>query len=99
MELLVALVVILVVAGAIFAVVQQRRPGGARTSARPRRGRRVPRRDPMTAAVVDHALVTDPADVPAAEARLRAQAQQVAVGLQADANREEHERAADELRR
>lgn len=50
----------------------------------------------MTAAVVEHAQVTDPAEVPAAEARLRAQAQQVAAGLQAEAQRDEHARSSEQ---
>ena len=81
MEILVAILVIVAVAAVIFAVMS-RRPGGAPGRGRPRasrgsvRTRPAPRNDPMTAAVVEHAQVTDPAEVPAAEARLKAQARQ-----------------------
>jgi hypothetical protein len=100
MEILVAVLVVALLAGLAF-VALQRRPGGAPGLRRPRasapsvRARRRPRTDSMTAAVVEHAQVTDPAEVPAAEQRLRAQAQQVAAPLQAEADRVEQQRAAD----
>ncbi|MEA2151658.1 MAG: hypothetical protein QOD69_3488 [Solirubrobacteraceae bacterium] len=97
-----AVLVIAVIAGVAFAALQ-RRSSGTRGRNRPRssrgarRGRRVPPSDAMAAAVVEHAQVTDPAEVPAAEARLRAHAQQVASGLQAESNHRERVRAADEV--
>lgn len=101
MEILVVVLVLAAIAAAAF-VVMQRRPGGVATLRRPRDSaptistrRPGPTADPMTAAVVDHAQVTDPAEVPAAERRLRAQAQQVAAPLQAEAARAEQQRAAD----
>jgi|GEM_PF-3809907 len=90
MGILIALLIIAAIAGAAFFVLQ-RRPGGVRGLGRERtatvqtRAERVPRSDSMTAAVVDHAAVTDPRDVPAAEARLRAQARHVAARMQDDA--------------
>jgi hypothetical protein len=101
MEILVVILIIALIAAVAFIVIGQRRPGGAGGLRRSRspitRGRSVPRNDPMAAAVVEHAQVTDPADVPAAEQRLKAQARQVAAPLQAEANRAEHQRAADQL--
>jgi hypothetical protein len=101
MEILVVVLVVAAIAAAAF-VVLQRRPGGVATLRRPRESaptistrRPGPTADPMTAAVVDHAQVTDPAEVPAAERRLRAQAQQAAAPLQARAGRAEQQRAVD----
>jgi hypothetical protein len=51
----------------------------------------------MAAAVVEHAQAMEPAEVVVAEQRLKAQARQVAAGMQADANHTEHQRAADRL--
>ncbi len=52
----------------------------------------------MATAVAEHAQATDPQDVVMAEQRLRAQARQVAAGLQADeARRLEHERGSDDV--
>lgn len=102
MEILVAILVIALLAAVAFAVIQ-RRPGGVAALTRSRsapagqRVRRAPHDDAMTAAVVEHAQVTDPAQVPAAEARLKAEARNVAAGLQADALRTEHQRAGDQL--
>jgi hypothetical protein len=99
MEILVAILVIALIVGAAV-VVMQRRAGGARRLGGPRtsasgQARRSPRTDPMTAAVVEHARVTDPDEVRAAEQRLRAHAQQIAAPLQAQANHVEQQRAAD----
>jgi hypothetical protein len=99
MEILVAILVVALILGAAF-VVMQRRSGGARRLGGPRtsasgRVQHGPRNDPMTAAVVEHARVTDPDEVRAAEKRLRAHAQQIAAPLQAEANHIEQQRAAD----
>lgn len=51
----------------------------------------------MATAVAEHAEATDPQDVVAAEERLRAQARQVAAPLNAEAQRREHQRAADQV--
>jgi hypothetical protein len=51
----------------------------------------------MATAVVEHAQAIEPAEVVVAEQRLKAQARQVAAGMQADANHTEHRRAADQL--
>jgi hypothetical protein len=101
MEIVVAILVVAVIAGVAFAVLRSRSAGGRglgrpRSSRGARRGRRVPS-DTMVSAVVEHAQVTDPAGVPAAEARLRTRAQQVAAGLQAESNHRERERAADHV--
>jgi hypothetical protein len=99
MGLLVAILIIALIAAAAY-IVMQRRPGGVggvgrpANSPLPRRGRISARRDPMAAAVADHAQATDPQDAMAAEQRLRAQARQVAAGLQSDALRSEHQRAS-----
>jgi hypothetical protein len=88
MDFLVAILVLAAAAAVVFAIMQ-RRPAGARRLHRPRadpigrRPRGAVRRDPMAAAVADHARATDPAEVVAAERRLRAQARQVASGMQA----------------
>ncbi len=100
MEILVAILVIVVIAGTAFALLQ-RRPVGAGGLGRARRepvirqGRAVPPGDGMTAAVVDHAQVTDPSEVPAAEARLRVEARQIAAAKQVENNRIERQRAHD----
>lgn len=101
MEIVVAILIIALIAAVAFAVIQ-RRPDGAGGLTRSRRGPvtrqgRVPRDDPMAAAVVEHAEAIDPADVVVAEQRLKAQARQVAAPMQAEANRAEHQRAADQL--
>jgi hypothetical protein len=102
MEIVVAILVVAVIAGLAFAVLRSRSPGGGglgrpRSSRGARRGRRIPPSDTMVSAVVEHAQVTDPAGVPAAEARLRTRAQQVAAGLQAESNHRERERAAEHV--
>ncbi len=51
----------------------------------------------MAAAVAEHAQAMDPQDVVVAEQRLRAQARQVAAGLQTEAHRSEHQRASDQV--
>ncbi len=90
MGLLVAILIIALVAAAAT-IILQGRPGGIRGVGRPaksplpRRGRVSARRDPMAAAVADHARATDPQDAMAAEQRLRAQARAVAAGLHAEA--------------
>jgi hypothetical protein len=103
MEILVAILVIALIAAIGFAVMQrgpaQARGRRHRRTAPIRRARRVPRSDPMMAAVVDHAEAIDPADVVAAEQRLQAQAREVAAPLQAEALRIEHERAAAQMQR
>jgi hypothetical protein len=102
MEILVAILIIALIAAVAFAVIQ-RRPGAVRGLGGPRtaraavRTRRPPRNDPMAAAVVEHAQAIEPAEVVVAEQRLKAQARQVAAGMQADANQTEHQRAADRL--
>jgi hypothetical protein len=99
MGLLVAILIIALIAAGAYIVMQRKRGtatriGGARGTPLPRRGRISSRRDPMAAAVADHARATDPQEAMAAEQRLRAQARQVAAGLQSDALRSEHQRAA-----
>ena len=102
MEILVAILIIALIAAVVFAVMQ-RRPGAGRglgrprTSPLPRRDRGTARRDPMATAVAEHAEATDPQDVVAAEERLRAQARQVAAPLNAEAQRREDQRAADQV--
>ncbi|MEA2189969.1 MAG: hypothetical protein QOI73_90 [Solirubrobacteraceae bacterium] len=91
MEILVVILAIALIAVAAYAILQRRRPG-ARGLPRPRAAARdgelVRRRgahsDPMAAAVAEHAQATDPGEVVVAEQRLRAQARNVAAGLQAD---------------
>jgi hypothetical protein len=92
MEILVAILIIAVIAALAFAVMQRRRVGTGgldrpRNAPAGRRDRGIARRDPMAAAVAEHARATDPADVVVAEQRLRAEARNVAAGLQADAHR------------
>lgn len=98
MEFVVAILIIALIAAIAFAVMQ-RRPAGTRgaLSARPfgRRTRGIARRDPMAAAVVEHAEATHPADVVVAEQRLQSEARQVAAGLQAKAQPIEDQRVAD----
>lgn len=90
MTILVVLLIVALIAAAAY-IVMQRRAGGVRGVGRPansplpRRGRVSAHRDPMAAAVADHAQATDPQEAMAAEQRLRAQARQVAAGLHADA--------------
>jgi hypothetical protein len=98
MDILVAILIIALIAAGAYIVMQRKRGaatrmGGARGTPLPRRGRVSARRDPMAAAVAEHARATDPAAAAAAEQRLQAQARQVAAGLQSDALRSEHERA------
>ena len=85
MVILVAILIIALIAAVAYAVMQ-RRPARAPGVDRPRTapiGRRgVARRDPMAAAVAEHARAMDPADVVVAEQRLQAEARQVAAGLQ-----------------
>ncbi|MEA2221461.1 MAG: hypothetical protein QOJ35_4087 [Solirubrobacteraceae bacterium] len=100
MDIFVAILIIAFVAAVAFAVVQRRRfraagldrPHGAPVAGR---GGGLARHDPMAAAVAEHARATDPGDVVVAEQRLRAAARDVASGLQADAYRSEHDRAAE----
>jgi hypothetical protein len=99
MTILVAILIIAAVAGAAYFVIRSRR-GGAR-DLRERRGaptvratREVPPSRPLEAAVVEHAQVTDPRDVAAAEQRLQAEARQVAASMNADARRVEADRGA-----
>lgn len=99
MYIFVAILIIALIAVAAYAVIQRKRavaPGVRRPSGSPlgRRDRGVARRDPMAAAVAEHAQATDPQDAAAAEQRLQAQARQVAAGLQSDALRSEHQRAS-----
>jgi len=89
MEILVAILAIALVAAIAFIVMRNRsaRPGGLARSRTPADGglpdRGVARRgDSMAAAVHDHAQATEPGEVVAAEQRLRAQARNVAAGMQ-----------------
>ncbi len=93
MEILVAILIIALIAAVVYIVMQRRSAGpgaGARRSGLPRssdsplprRSRASARQDPMAAAVQEHADATDPHEVVAAEQRLRAQAQQVAAGME-----------------
>lgn len=84
MEILVVILVVALIVAIVYGVAQ-RRPGGltgGSGSPLPRRGRDAASRDPMAAAVADHAAATDPQDAALAEQRLRAQARQVAAGMQ-----------------
>jgi hypothetical protein len=91
MEILVAILIIALIAAVVYIVLQRRSAGpgaGARSglprssdSPLPRRSRASARQDPMAAAIQEHADATDPHEVVAAEQRLRAQAQQVAAGM------------------
>jgi hypothetical protein len=88
MGLLVAILVIALVAALAFAVIQRRRGAPAlgavgRSPIGRRRG--VAGRDPMAAAVADHAAATDPHDVVVAEQRLQAQAGLESARLQGQA--------------
>jgi hypothetical protein len=100
MDILIAILVVAVIAAAIIAV-RQRGHAGARGLGRPRTsplGRRGSRgRDPMAAAVAEHAQATDPQDVVVAEQRLRARSREVAAGLEAEAQRSEQQRASDQV--
>ena len=91
MELLLALVVLLVIAGAAF-VYMRGRPGGAGglrggeqgpTLRGSRRARTASRHDPMAVAVERHAQATDPHEAAAEEQNLQAQARRVAADLHA----------------
>ncbi len=89
MEIFVAILIIALIGAIVFAVMQRRPgsvglPGRARSSPVGRRGG-APPTGPMAAAAAEHAQVTEPAEIPAAEARLRAQARQVAAGMNAEA--------------
>ena len=90
MEILVAILIIAVLAALAFAVMQRRRgPAGAglgrsRSSPIGRRGAAAGR-DPMAAAVAEHAAATDPRDVVVAEQRLQAQAGLESARLQGQA--------------
>jgi len=92
MTILVVVLAVALIAVAVYAIMQRRRPGAGGLS-RPRAAagdgglvtRRGAHSDPMAAAVADHAQATDPGEVVVAEQRLRAQARNVAAGLQADA--------------
>lgn len=104
MEILVAILIIALIAAVAFAVMQrrpERRPAGARglgrrrTSPLGRGDRGAARRDPMAAAVAEHAEATDPHDVVVAERRMRAQAHDVAAGLHTEAARSDHQRASE----
>jgi hypothetical protein len=103
MELLVAILIIAVIAAVAYAFMQRRSATGAGGIGRsdasplPRRSRASASRDPMAAAVHEHANATDPHDAVIAEQRLQAQASQVAAGLQARAQHSEHQRAADQV--
>lgn len=83
MEILVVILVVALIAVIAFAVAQRRSAGltGRPGSPLPRRSRAAASRDPMAAAVADHAEATDPQDAALAEQRLRAQARQVAAGM------------------
>ena len=105
MELLLVILLVVVIAAAAFAVLRARRqrdaigadPGPRATaSPLPRQSRRA-RSHPMADAVQQHAQATDPQDVVAAEHRLQAEASRVASGLKADAHRDEHARADDQM--
>jgi hypothetical protein len=90
MEIFSAILIIALIAAVAFVVLRRQPrgvPGVARERAAPlgRRDRGVRRADPMAAAVADHAQATDPADVVAAEQRLRAEARNVAAGMQGSA--------------
>lgn len=84
MEILVVILVVALVVAIAYGVAQRRPAGLARQSGSPlpRRGRAAASRDPMAAAVADHAEATDPQDAALAEQRLRAQASKVAAGMQ-----------------
>jgi len=104
MEILVVILIIAVIAALAFAFMQRRGAtgagagglGGRGDSPLPRRSRASAARDPMAAAVHEHANATDPHDAAIAEQRLQAQAGQVAAGLQARAHQSEHQHAADQ---
>jgi hypothetical protein len=102
MEILVAILIIALIAAVAFALMQ-RRPIGGRGLSRPRTSpldrprRRVSRRDPMAAAVADHAEATHPDDVIVAEQRMRAEARHIADGLNAESTRVEHQRAQEQV--
>ena len=87
MELLVVILIIALVAAVAFIVLRRNPrgiPGAAGRPGAPPLGRRragARPSDPMAAAVADHARATDPADVVAAEQRLRAEARRVAAGM------------------
>ena len=106
MEILVVILIIAVIAAVVFALMQRRRATGAAgggtgigrsdASPLPSRSRAGASRDPMAAAVHEHANATDPHDVAIAEQRLQAQAGQVAAGMTARAHQSEHQAAADQ---
>jgi len=105
MEILLVILLVVVIAALAFAATQARRQRRAiaadhlergTSSPLPRRSRAA-RRHPMADAVAEHARVTDPRDVVAAERRLQAQAGRAASDLQADARRDEHARANEQL--
>lgn len=87
MEILVAILIIALIAAVAFIALRRQPrgvPGVGRRRAAPlgRRDRGVRPADPMAAAVADHARATDPAEVVAAEQRLRAEARNIAAGMQ-----------------
>jgi len=90
MEIVIALIVIAVIAAAVFLYMRSRdeAPGLARRGHGPElRGRRgaarAARHDPMAEAVEHHAQATDPHEAAEAELRLQAQANRVAADLHA----------------
>ena len=107
MEILVVILVVAIIAIIAYFVMQRRSSGAgglghAREAPLGRRDRVGSHRDPMAAAVHEHAQATDPHDAMVAEQRLQAQASQVAAGLTAGAHRDmaaEHQRAANEVGR
>jgi hypothetical protein len=91
MDILVAIIIIVAIAGIVFALVHRRHassPGVKRPGTQPfprRRRGAVARHDPMAAAVAEHAQAMDPAEVVVAEQRLQAQARNVSARMQAGA--------------
>jgi len=102
MEILIAILIIALIAAIAFALLQ-RRPVGTRGPGRPRtspidpRSRRALRRNPMTAAVVDHIEAKGPHEIVVTEERMRAEARRIADGLNAESHRAEHQRAQQQV--
>ncbi len=104
MGILVAILIIAVIAALAFAFMQRRRAtagaAGPVLPGRSRVGRSQPvgaRRDPMRAAVMEHANATDPHDAAVAEQRLQAQAGQVAAGMQSRAHNDVHRPGGEQV--
>ena len=105
MEILLVVLLVVVVAALAFSVFHARRQRDAITAGHLRRGTPSPlprqsrraRRHPMADAVQEHARAMDPQEVVAAEHRLQAEASRVASGMKANAHREEHARADEQV--